>query len=199
MNIRLTILSVALIATTLIACEFGDRASTDGESPESKPTQLTETGFSEESTSPQNKEEWFSDTRPSQYDIDTIIDDPGVAVRSDDGNAALFVGCDLLFAAIDWPTALLIGSGEVVNTIETFVRGNEVVTYSFDWFGSVLSRKRLVRYEPFLVVISSSSRLNTQDFIREFAKHEYLEVTQGSKSATFSLLGFEDAFGKHCS
>ena len=86
-----------------------------------------------------------------------------------------------------------------MNTIEQFLRENEFSIYSYEWYGSSFSRKRVVRAELFFGMTSSSDRLNTQDFIREFTNYERLEISQVDNLATFNLVGFESAFGKHCS
>lgn len=204
MNVKIVLLSIALIAATLIACEFGSQTPTDGDASQSsafpKPTETAEPNATPEPTeTPQSKQGWFPDTRPLQIDVDVTIDDPGIAVESNYGDAILFVSCDLLSVAIDWSTALLLGSMEIINTTEIFYRDHQYHRYSYDWYGSIFSRKRVVRYEPFLVPMSSGDLLNTQDFIREFAKNEQIDIAQGRNETTFNLLGFEDAFGKHCS
>ena len=184
MTVKEATLSMLLVTVAVIACDVGAQLPTAG-------------GQS------RSKGEWSSDTRPYQSSLTDTMDSLGVSARAEDGDAVLFVECTLDSVAIDWPKALLLGSGETIRTDEAFVSESDGRTSSYyDWYGSVISRKRVVRQTALIMIVPMRDRgkqLNTQEFVREFAENKWLEITQGGHEATFDLTGFEDAFKEHCS
>ena len=138
---------------------------------------------------------WKSDTRSATNWEGGKVDLPGISVRSENGDAVLFVECTLQSVMIDWPDALILGSGESLETRENFyadevsmVNGDRSTE---DWQGSFVSRKRVVRNQGFF---SDSN----QEFVRKISVNKRLKITQDNNSATWMLDGFKKALGQHC-
>ena len=142
---------------------------------------------------------WRTDTRPYIGLDGKTSDSPGISLVAEDIDGTLFVDCTLDFVTIDWPDALLLGNGETIRTDEIFItKDDRRSSYSYEWYGSVLSKKRTVRQSA-IILMALRRSLNTQEFVREFAENETLRITQRDDKATWVLTGFEDAFGKACS